>query len=110
MSPQFFQRQALLFYVESEPRGTSPVPNVESLVFTPWKYEICPDRDLNPEPSDWHTCVLTMRPPRLSNDDNYHVIDNYWWMEYTDLFDIIAHSHDKMWEEMQYYNYKYIYA
>ena len=26
MFPKFCQRQALLFYVESEPRGTSPVP------------------------------------------------------------------------------------
>ena len=41
MSPKFCQRQALLLYVESEPQGTSPVPNVESLVFTPWKYAIC---------------------------------------------------------------------
>ena len=32
------------FYVESEPR----VPNVESLVFTPQKYAIRPDRDLKP--------------------------------------------------------------
>ena len=65
MSQKFCQRQALLFYVDSEPRGTSPsVPNVESLVFT-WKCAICPDRDLNPEPSDSHTCVPTMRPPRL---------------------------------------------
>ena len=62
MSPKFCQRQALLFYVESEPRGTSTVPNVESLVFTLWKYAICPDRCLNPEPSDCRTCVLTMRP------------------------------------------------
>ena len=60
------QIDALLLYVESEPRGTSPVPNAESLVFTPWKYAICPDRDLNSEPSDWRTCVLTLRPPRLS--------------------------------------------
>ena len=52
--------------MKSEPRGTSPGPNVESLVFTPWKYAICPDRDLNPEPSDWCICVLTMRPPWLS--------------------------------------------
>ena len=66
MPPKFCQRQTLLFYVESEPQGTSPVPNVESLIFTPWKYAICPDRDLHPEPSDWHTCVLTMRPPQLS--------------------------------------------
>ena len=51
-----------VFYVESEPRGTSTVPNVESLVFAPWKYAICPDRDLNPEASDWRTCVLTMKP------------------------------------------------
>ena len=62
--PKILSRQALLFYVESEPRGTSPVPNIESLVFTPWKYAIYPDRDLNPEPSDWRTYVLTKRPPR----------------------------------------------
>ena len=62
LSPKFCQRRVLLFYVESEPRGTSPVHNVESLVFTPWEYAICPDRDLNHEPSDWRTCVLTMSP------------------------------------------------
>ena len=57
MSSNVCQRRALLFYVESEPRGTSPVPNVGSLVFTPWKYAICPDRDLNRDPSDWRTRV-----------------------------------------------------
>ena len=31
---------------------------VESLVFTPWKYAICPDRYLNPEPLDWRTVYL----------------------------------------------------
>ena len=40
MSPKFCQRQVLPFYVESEPRGTSPVP-----IMTPWKYAICPDRE-----------------------------------------------------------------
>ena len=70
MPPTFCQRQALLFYVESEPRGTSPVPNIASMIFTPWKYAICPDRD---EPSDWRTYVLTTRPPRLSM---YNIICN----------------------------------
>ena len=31
LCPQFCERQALLFYLESEPQKTSPVPNVESL-------------------------------------------------------------------------------
>ena len=35
MCPIFCERQALLFYVESEPQGISPVSNVESLFFTP---------------------------------------------------------------------------
>ena len=74
--PNFCQRQALLFYVESEPRGTLPVPNVESLVFTPWKYAICPDRDLHPEPSDWRTCVLTMRPLQLDETTQSWMIDS----------------------------------
>ena len=48
MSSKCRPRQALLFY-ESEPQGTSPVPNAENLVFTPWKYAICPDRRANHE-------------------------------------------------------------
>ena len=44
--------------MESEPRGTSPVPNVESPVFTSRTYAICPVRDLKPEPSDWRFCVM----------------------------------------------------
>ena len=40
----------------------------QSLMLRAWflhleKYAICPDRDLNPEPSDWRTCV------RLLSDD-----------------------------------------
>ena len=38
----------------------------QSLILRAWflHHEICPDRDLNPGPSDWCTCVLTMRPTR----------------------------------------------
>ena len=62
MSLKFSQRQVLLFYVESEPQGTSPVPNVESLVL--------PYRDLNPEPSDWRICEATAALKSMINGSN----------------------------------------
>ena len=61
-------------FVRDRPYCFTWSPNHEehhqSLMLRAWflhhDYAICPDRDLNPEPSYWRTCVLTMRPPRLS--------------------------------------------
>ena len=62
MSPKFCQRQALLFYVESEPRGTSPVPKslLRAWFLHHTNTQSVQTGILNPEPSDWRTYVLNI--------------------------------------------------
>ena len=96
MSPKFCERQTLLFYVESEPRGTSPVPNVEAGFYTmkiqdryrpgikPWAYQ-----------QRGGLTTQTIRPPRLSSwknqprgNTNIQLIQNNWKQIWSQWFGI----------------------